>query len=49
MRRLLVAPLTVFFQLQTNLDFLFILLGVKIHPLALGAFELDKIVLTHKR
>ena len=47
MRRLLVAPLAVFLQLQTDLDLLLVLLGVMIHALTHRTLEFDEIVLAH--
>jgi hypothetical protein len=44
---MLLAPLAEFLKLQPGLQGLFILLGKIIDPFALGAFELDHVVLGH--
>src|SRR6187397_278308 len=43
----LLAPLAVLLHLKTGLELLLVLLGVIVHPLALGALQLDEVVLGH--
>jgi hypothetical protein len=43
----LLAPFAVLGELEAGLELLLVLLGVVVHPLALGALELDEIVLRH--
>lgn len=45
----LFAPLTIFLQIKFCLDHLLIALGVVVDVLALGALQLDEIVLGHTR
>ena len=44
-RGVLLAPLAVLLHLKTGLELLLVLLGVVVHPLALGALQLDEVVL----
>jgi predicted membrane protein len=43
----LLAPLAELGHLKTGLELLLVLVGVVVHPVALGAFELDEILLRH--
>ena len=47
MRRMSPAKLTELFKLQAFFKNFLVLLRVVVHPLALGAFELDHVILGH--
>jgi hypothetical protein len=47
MRRVLLAPFAELLELETGLERLLVLVGMVVHPLALGALQFDEVILRH--